>query len=112
MAFFEDGSLTRSVFEASARKQDVTFGKAGAWIDARPEADEISTQLMTLEAQALETGASMGMGISYPVTLDILIDWTQGLEAKGIVLAPASHFAKLSTAASGQVRIAALDPQG
>ena len=112
LAFFEDGSLTRSVFEASAIRQDVTFGKAGAWIDARPEADEISTQLMTLEAQALETGASLGMGMSYPVTVDILKDWTEGLQAKGIVLAPASHFAKLSTASSGQIKVAALDPQG
>ncbi len=112
LAFFEDGSLTRSVFEASAIRQDVTFGKAGAWIDARPEADEISTQLMTLEAQALETGAAMGMGMSYPVTVDLLKDWTQGLEAKGIVLAPASHFAKMSTASSGQIKVAALDPQG
>ncbi len=111
LAFFEDGSLSRSVFETTAAREGVTFGKAGAWIDARPEADEIMTQLMMLEAQALETGTSLGVGLSYPVTVDILKEWTGRLEAKGLVLAPASHFAK-QTVPAGQIRVAALEPQG
>jgi hypothetical protein len=41
----------------------------------------------------------------------MLKEWIPGLEAKGIALAPATHFAKISTA-SGQVKVAALDPAG
>ena len=111
LAFFEDGSLSRSVFETTAAREGVIFGQAGAWIDARPEADEIENQLMMLEVQALEDGASMGMGMSYPVTVDILKEWTVRLEAKGLVLAPASYYAKRSVPA-GQIKVAALDPQG
>ncbi|MEO0607933.1 MAG: divergent polysaccharide deacetylase family protein [Pseudomonadota bacterium] len=49
LAFFEDGSLIRSEFSTSARKTGLAFGKATSWLDARPEADEISQQLMVLE---------------------------------------------------------------
>ena len=111
LAFFEDGSLSRSVFAETAALERVPFGKAGAWIDARPEGDEIANQLMILEAEALENGASLGMGISYPVTVDILKEWTARLESRGFVLAPASHFARQASPA-GQIEVAALDPQG
>ncbi len=111
LAFFEDGSLSRSVFSEMAASEGVPFGKAVAWIDARPEGDEISKQLMRLEAEATEKGASLGMGISYPVTIDLLKEWSTRLEAKGFVLAPASHFARQSST-SGQIKMAALDQQG
>lgn len=111
LSFFEDGSLSRSVFSEAADQEGVRFGKAGAWIDARPEADEITNQLMRLEVQATESGSALGVGMSYPITIDILKDWTERLEAKGFVLAPASHYAKASDA-SGQIKVAALDTQG
>lgn len=111
VAFFEDGSLPRSVFSDVAVKHGTIFGKSDTWIDSRLEADEITTQLMLLEAQALEQGASLGMGMSYPVTVDMLKEWTVQLESKGIILAPASHYAKRKMPA-GQVKTAALDPQG
>lgn len=111
LAFFEDGSLVRSEFDSSARAAGLAFGKATAWIDARPEADEISQQLLVLETTARERGAALGTGMSFPVTLDILKDWLPTLEEKGIALAPASYYAKRSRT-SGQVRQARLDPQG
>ncbi len=111
VAFFEDGSLVRSEFTAGARQTGVVFGKATSWVDARPEADEISQQLLLLESTARERGAALGTGMSFPVTLDILKDWLPTLEEKGIALAPASYYAK-RTSATGQVRQASLDPQG
>lgn len=111
LAFFEDGSLVRSDFSSVARNTGVVFGKATSWIDARPEADEISQQLLLLETTARERGAALGTGMSFPVTLDILKDWLPTLEEKGIVLAPASYYAKRSSP-SGQDRQASLDPQG
>lgn len=111
LAFFEDGSLVRSEFSTGARQANLAFGKATSWVDARPEADEISQQLLLLETAARERGAALGTGMSFPVTLDILKDWLPTLESKGIALAPASHFARRGVG-SGQVRQASLDPQG
>ena len=111
VAFFEDGSLVRSEFTAGARETGLVFGKATSWVDARPEADEISQQLLLLESTARERGAALGTGMSFPVTLDILKDWLPTLEEKGIALAPASYYAKRASA-SGQVRQASLNPQG
>jgi len=101
----------RSDFAAGARQANLPFGKATSWVDARPEADEISQQLLLLESTARERGAALGTGMSFPVTLDILKDWLPTLEEKGIALAPASHYAKRGMV-SGQVRQASLDPQG
>lgn len=111
VAFFEDGSLNRSIFAQSAAEKKTIFGKASAWIDGRPGADEISKELMLLEAEALEQGGSLGVGMSYPITVDLLREWADRLEGKGIVLAPASYYAK-QTKTSGQIKVATLDPQG
>lgn len=111
LAFFEDGSLVRSTFSDSARQAGLPFGKATAWIDARPEADEISQQLILLESTARENGAALGTAMPFPVTFDILQEWLPTLEEKGILLAPASYHAKRSLRA-GQVRQASLDSQG
>lgn len=111
VAFFEDGSLAKSVFAEASQAEGLPFGGTSAWLDARPEADEIANQLLILEAEALENGAALGTGMSFPVTIDMLKEWIPGLEAKGIALAPATHYAKVSTA-SGQVKVAALDPAG
>lgn len=111
LAMFEDGSLTRSKFSESAKTSGLAFGKATSAIDARPGADEISNELMLLETTAREQGAALGTGTPFPVTFDILQEWLPTLEGKGILLAPASHYAKRSLK-SGQIQQASLDPQG
>ncbi|MCI4645459.1 MAG: divergent polysaccharide deacetylase family protein, partial [Hyphomonadaceae bacterium] len=91
VAFVEDGSLppTSSLREA-AGTAGARFASADFVIDARMEADAMQSQLMALESAALEQGGALGTAISYPLTIDIIKDWTQSLEAKGITLAPAS----------------------
>ncbi|MEL6416116.1 MAG: divergent polysaccharide deacetylase family protein [Pseudomonadota bacterium] len=111
VAMFEDGRLRGSKFGESARKSNLAFGKAMSWIDERPGADEISQQLLLLETAALEQGSSLGTGMPFPVTFDILQEWLPTLEGKSIALAPASHYAKQSLGA-GQIQQAQLDPQG
>lgn len=111
LAVFEDGSLSRSVFEDTASDINLTFARAGHVLDARPDGEEIETRLLMLEADALEHGHALGSGFAYPVTIDMLKAWTTRLESKGILLAPASYHAKRS-APSGQVEIAQLDQAG
>ena len=80
-------------------------------LDTRPEADEIESNLLLLEAEARQNGSSLGSGFAFPVTIDLINDWTEGLEAKGLLLAPASYHARHSQKA-GQVEVAALDQAG
>lgn len=94
VAFFEDGSLTDSVFADVADGNGVTYAKAESVIDALPEGDPIEAQLMYLETQAKENGAALGTAFAYPISIDMITEWTKSLEAKGILLAPASHYAR------------------
>lgn len=94
VAFFEDGSLTDSVFADVAGGNSVTYAKAESVIDALPEGDPIEAQLMYLETQAKENGAALGTAFAYPISIDMITEWTKSLEDKGILLAPASHYAR------------------
>ena len=90
VALVEDGSLSRSVFPAAADEAGLRFRAANTPIDARPDGEEIETKLMELESLAMENGSSLGTGFAYPITIDLLKEWTSRLEEKGIVLAPVS----------------------
>ncbi|MEE2879267.1 MAG: divergent polysaccharide deacetylase family protein [Pseudomonadota bacterium] len=90
IAFVEDGSLSRSTFTAAAEQTGLRFRAANTPIDARPDGEDIETKLLELEALALEEGSALGTGFAYPITIDILKEWTTRLEDKGIALAPVS----------------------
>ncbi|QBX36596.1 divergent polysaccharide deacetylase family protein [Brevundimonas sp. S30B] len=83
VAFLDDGSAGR---------------RPGAW--ARASADRvidqtqspaaIMAQLNAIEALAKSRGSAMGAGFSYPVTVEAAARWAEGLDARGLQLAPAS----------------------
>lgn len=91
LAFIEDGSLSKSVFEAEAEERSVRYAKADKVIDTRIDANAMQQTLMALETEATETGSSLGTAIAYPITIDALRDWTAALEDRGLRLAPASY---------------------
>lgn len=103
-AFFKDRAGV-SVFMNTLKQRGVDFiddGQArslsGAWgrasadriIDNQLNATAIAAQLSGLEATAKSRGQALGTGFAYPVTVAAAIQWTQGLNARGIQLAPAS----------------------
>ena len=103
-AFFRDKAGT-SVFLQNLKTRGVSFiddgqarGLTGAWgrasadriIDNQINSTAIFAQLGGLEATAKSRGQALGTGFAYPVTLAVALKWTQGLDAKGIQLAPAS----------------------
>ncbi|MEO0818519.1 MAG: divergent polysaccharide deacetylase family protein [Pseudomonadota bacterium] len=91
VAFIDDGSLPpTSQLGSAAEAAGARYARANFVIDARMEADSMQGQLLALEAAALESGAALGTAIGYPLTIDIIKDWSETLAAKGIVLAPAS----------------------
>lgn len=94
VAFLTDGSLPETAFVDVAGQTNVRFARADAPVDATVSADEINAEFMELETAALKQGASMGAGYAFPLTIELAKEWTAGLEAKGILLAPASALAE------------------
>jgi polysaccharide deacetylase 2 family uncharacterized protein YibQ len=106
-AFFRDKAGT-GVFLQNLKSRGVAFvddgqakGLQGAWgrasadriIDNQINATAILAQLGGLETTARSRGSALGTGFAYPVTLAVALKWTQGLDAKGLQLAPASAMA-------------------
>jgi polysaccharide deacetylase 2 family uncharacterized protein YibQ len=87
LAFVDDGS--------AARRQGGGLPRASAErvIDDQLSQTAIDQQLLALEAGALQRGQALGAGFAYPVTLEKVARWTQGLEQRGFQLAPASALA-------------------
>lgn len=103
-AFFKD-KVGMSAFMTTLKNRGLSFiddGQArtaqGAWnrasaervIDDQITGPAINAQLTGLETSARGQGGALGAGFAYPVTLAVAIKWTQGLDKKGLQLAPAS----------------------
>jgi len=103
-AFFRDKPGT-TLFLQNLKTRGVAFiddgqarGLQGAWgrasadriIDNQINSTAIYAQLAGLETTAKSRGSALGTGFAYPVTLAVALNWTQGLDAKGIQLAPVS----------------------
>jgi polysaccharide deacetylase 2 family uncharacterized protein YibQ len=83
LGFIDDGSGAR-------RGAGIPRASAGAVIDEQLSVDGIDKALLGLEAQALQHGSALGAGFSYPVTIEQVGRWAQGLAGRGYQLAPAS----------------------
>ncbi|MDZ4364433.1 divergent polysaccharide deacetylase family protein, partial [Brevundimonas sp.] len=83
LAFLDDGT---------ARRRPGAWARASAdrVIDETQNPAAIMGQLNAIEASAKERGSALGMGFSYPVTVEAVARWTSGLDARGLQLAPAS----------------------
>jgi len=107
-AFLRDKTAAAN-FTNALKLRGLTFiddgqgrGLTGAWarasadrvVDAQLNGTSIQSQLAGLEATAKARGYALGTGFAYPVTLAVAIKWTQGLEEKGLQLAPASAIAR------------------
>ena len=112
VAFIETGSIPGSVFAVEAARASNQFAISSESIDAHADGNAIEERLKELERLALENGTALGTGFPYPVTIDTVKAWAERLEAKGIVLAPASHtlsVPKVQPASIQQVRAATSD---
>jgi len=93
LAFFTHGTLGRNTFKTDAANLNMEFAAADENIDTEIRASTIEAQLFKLETEATEKGMAFGTGFSYPLTVDTVSRWSRRLEAKGILLAPASAVA-------------------
>jgi polysaccharide deacetylase 2 family uncharacterized protein YibQ len=83
VAFIDDG-------QAAARGDGLRRASLGARIDGNLDGDAIDSQLLSLEALALQSGAAMGSGSGYPLTVAQVQKWATAVRDRGYALAPAS----------------------
>jgi polysaccharide deacetylase 2 family uncharacterized protein YibQ len=88
LGFVDDGSAPRRTASGLPRASADTI------VDEQLSADAIDRQLLALEAAALQRGQALGAGFAYPLTVDSVIRWAQGLAGRGYQLAPASAIAR------------------
>jgi hypothetical protein len=90
LLFYDDGSAPHSIAPQVAQRSGTAFAQGTVAIDAVQSPTEIDRRLSQLEEQARSTGSASGTGTVYPVTLERVALWAQGLEGRGFVLVPAS----------------------
>ncbi|KCZ86655.1 divergent polysaccharide deacetylase family protein [Hyphomonas jannaschiana] len=93
LAFIDDGGLNAAHMKQLSGETGLRYVRADSAIDAKLSAEEISSEFMELESQALKNGAALGSGFAFPITIEMVKTWTAGLDQKGIVLAPVSALA-------------------
>ena len=84
LGFIDDGAAGRRSGGGTPR------ASAERVIDEQLSKPALDQQLLALEAGALQRGQALGAGFAYPVTLETVAHWSQGLEQRGFQLAPAS----------------------
>jgi polysaccharide deacetylase 2 family uncharacterized protein YibQ len=90
LLFYDNGAATHSAAPDVAGRAGVSFAQAADTIDSIQTAMEIDRQLSDLETRARANGTASGAGFIYPVTIERVTAWAQGLPGRGFVLVPAS----------------------
>jgi polysaccharide deacetylase 2 family uncharacterized protein YibQ len=90
LLFYDNGAATHSAAPDVAARSGVAFAQATATIDSIQTAMEIDRRLSDLEGVARAHGSASGAGFLYPVTVERVAQWAQGLPGRGFVLVPAS----------------------
>jgi uncharacterized protein len=90
LMFYDNGQATHSAASDVASRVGVPFAQADSSIDTIQTAMEIDRRLSALESVARTRGSAAGSGVLYPVTIERVKSWAQGLAGRGFVLVPAS----------------------
>ncbi|MEK9968738.1 MAG: divergent polysaccharide deacetylase family protein, partial [Ferrovibrio sp.] len=93
LMFVDARTAPRSVGARIMREAGGVYAFVNRQIDTQPVAQTIDARLEELERTARTGGIAIGGAMPYPVTLDRLLNWSRGLNEKGIALAPVSAIA-------------------
>ena len=88
LMFFDTGANSNSVAATAARHVGATNAAGAAILDTVQMPDAIDAQLAQLESDAKMNGSAVGTASPYPVSIDRIVQWAAGREARGFVLAP------------------------
>lgn len=98
LAFLDSRTTELSVGETVARRVGLPFAARDVFLDHDLDAAKIGMQLGRLEDIAHRRGYAVAIGHPHKVTLDVLSDWLQTLDARGLILVPVSAIIKRSEA--------------
>ena len=90
LLFYDNGVASHSAAPDVAARAGTSFAQATSTIDKIQTAMEIDRELSELENSARAHGTASGSGFLYPVTVERVAQWAQGLPSRGFVLVPAS----------------------
>lgn len=93
LLFVEDVDADRSRAGALAGKLGLTALRADVTLDRGDGAEAVRASLDRLEALARERGAAIGAASALPNAMAQIKRWAEGLEARGVALAPLSSMA-------------------
>jgi polysaccharide deacetylase 2 family uncharacterized protein YibQ len=88
--FYDTGASAHSAVPDVAARVGLPYAQGQPAIDTIQTAMEIDHRLAALEETARASGSASASGFLYPVTVERVARWAQGLSARGFVLAPAS----------------------
>lgn len=94
LMWVDDGSSARSIVADVARAKNAPFVKADVVIDAVANDEAIEARLAQLEALARQKGIAVGVATALPISIRRIGDWAKALEARGIVMVPATVAAR------------------
>ncbi len=83
-----DSGSEASVMPAVARESQVPVTASDTFITDFASGNAIDLRLTELEAIAKDNGSAVGVAFPYPILFERLKTWIEGLDDKGIVLAP------------------------
>ncbi len=88
LGFLDDGSSSRSV--AVSLKGETPIARAEVVIDGTGRPDGIDKALERLEVAARSGSIAVGTAAALPLSVERISRWAKGLEARGVLLVPAS----------------------
>lgn len=88
--FLDDGTSPRSKAAELSQAAGQPVLKADIVVDISALPDAIDKELERLEALARQKGTAIGVATALPGTVARLARWAEGLDARGILLVPAS----------------------
>ncbi len=94
LAFLDSRTTQASVGELVAKRHGLPFAARDVFLDHDLNAGDIAKQLDRLEKIARSRGFAIAIGHPHKVTLDVLANWLQTLEQRGLVLVPVSAIIK------------------
>jgi len=86
----DSGESDQSVAREVATASGAAFARGDQQIDRDMRREAIEREFAALETLAKQRGAAIGVTTALPVTTDRILAWAEGLEQRGIVLAPVS----------------------
>ena len=90
LLYVDNRETAQSVIPALAADMKLPFASSNRAIDRDATRAGVDKRLSELEDIARRNGAAVGIGSPFPVTFERVSVWAQGLEDRGMVLAPVS----------------------